>query len=95
MEHDNTFAARMGRGGKKVRESLAVKPLVEIYGAQRVLIEHHRGICQYGREEICVNVDRGCILVQGEGLHLARIAREQLVICGKIDAVRFSGRREP
>ena len=94
MEREKTLAERMGRTGKKVRQTITMKSLVEIYGGQRVLIEHHRGICQYGTDEIWVNVPDGKIIVQGEGLNLARIGREQLVICGCVRCVRFCGREE-
>ena len=63
------------------------QPLVEIAGDKRVLIENHRGVIQYGREKICVQVRYGQIAVCGCGLELARMTREQLVICGNIEGV--------
>lgn len=64
-------------------------PLVEISDDRRVLIEHHRGVVTYGSCEICVRVRYGIISVIGTGLNLARMTRDQLVICGCIDAVRL------
>lgn len=89
MEHEKSLAMRMGRAGANARRTMEAKPLVEIYAGQRVLIEHHRGICRFDPEEICVNARGGSILVQGQQLRLARIAPEQLVICGSIACVRF------
>ena len=94
MGREKKLTERFRRAGDTAHRNLAVKPLVEIYGTQRVLIEHHRGICRYGTEETWVNVQDGKILIQGEGLYLARIGREQLVICGRIRIVRFCGREE-
>ena len=66
--------------------------LVEIVGDARVLIEHHRGIRQYQRNQICVNVAFGSVSIAGCGLEIARMSREQLVICGKIDSVTLHRR---
>lgn len=62
-------------------------PLVEISGQDRVLIENHLGVTQYGRESISVRVKFGQIRVSGCNLELARMTKEQLVITGRIDGV--------
>lgn len=64
-------------------------PLVEITGDSRVLIEHHQGVVAYGCREICVRVKYGTVSVSGSALRLARMTKEQLVICGLIDGVRL------
>lgn len=64
-------------------------PLVEISGDRRVLIEHHQGVVAYGCHEICVRVRYGILSVSGSSLNLARMTKEQLVICGCIDGVRL------
>lgn len=67
-------------------------PLVELAGDRRVLIERHQGVIQYGKEQICVKVRYGCVTVIGCGLELARMTKEQLIICGRIDGVRLERR---
>lgn len=62
-------------------------PLVELSGQNRVLIENHLGVTQYGRESISVRVKFGQIRVSGCDLELARMTKEQLVITGRIDGV--------
>lgn len=62
-------------------------PLVEIYGQDRVLIENHLGVTQYGREAICIKVKFGQICISGCDLELARMTKGQLVITGRIDGV--------
>lgn len=70
-------------------------PLVEIAGQGRVLIENHRGVCGYGRDQICIRVKYGQIAVRGCGLELARMTKEQLVITGQIESVNLIRRVSP
>ena len=73
-------------------ESLPGQVLVEITGENRVLIEHHRGVQEYSRDRIGVNVKFGIIQVCGRCLELRCMTREQLVICGRIDYVTLMRR---
>ena len=66
--------------------------LVEVAGDCRVLIEGHRGIRQYQKDCICVNVKFGSVRICGNALEIARMTREQLVICGRITAVSLHRR---
>ena len=61
--------------------------LIEIAGDKRVLIEHHRGVTQYTREQICVKVKYGHVRIDGCGLELSRMSKEQLIISGRIDSI--------
>ena len=63
------------------------KPIVELAGERRVLIEHHRGVTQYTREQICVKVKYGHVRIDGCGLELSRMSKEQLIISGRIDSI--------
>lgn len=67
--------------------------LVEIAGDRRVLIERHQGIREYCPERITVQVPFGWIQITGCSLELKCIAREQLVICGRIDGILLKRRR--
>lgn len=69
------------------QEAVPGLPLVELCGEKRVLIENHRGVLTYGSAEIHVCVSFGEVVVRGCGLELAKMTREQLVICGRIDSV--------
>ena len=66
-------------------------PLIEIYGQERVLIENHQGVTQYGAESICIHVKFGEIRVSGCGLELARMSKGQLVITGCIHGISLNG----
>lgn len=87
----------MGQDGKwmeKLRHQMAKSPepvpgvpIVEITGFRRVLIENHRGIIGYSREQIRVRVSRGAIVVRGNGLSLTHMSRDVLVVTGSIACV--------
>lgn len=74
-------------------EAFPGQPLVEIFGEHRVLIEHHGGVTEYGREKIQVKMRYGCLCISGGGLELARMSAEQLIISGRIDSVSIIRRR--
>ena len=65
------------------------KPLIEILGNNRVLIEHHKGICIYERQMMQIRVCYGFIEISGCDLTITCMSKEQLVITGKIDGVRL------
>ena len=89
MKQREKLLQRMALAADLPGEALPGIPLLELAGEQRVLIEHHRGVTAYGREEISVKVSYGCICVSGEGLELARMTKEQLVITGRIDHIQL------
>ena len=72
-------------------ENLPWQPLVEIYGQNRLLIEHHKGVVEYSREQIGVAVKFGQIIVTGEQLRLCQMSAGQLVIKGSIRCVTLQG----
>lgn len=87
MKAKGEWMQRLTEGMDLPAESVPGLPLVEISGEKRVLIENHRGVTQYGRDQICVRVRYGLVSVRGCELELARMSRERLVICGRIDSV--------
>lgn len=74
-------------------EPLPGQPLVEIFGERRVLIEHHLGVTEYGREKIQVKMRYGCLCICGDELELARMNVNQLIVSGRIDSVSIIRRR--
>ena len=61
--------------------SVIKRPLVEIIGNRRVLIENHTGITEFGNERITAS-NTG-----GRDLQITLISEEQIVIVGKIGSV--------
>lgn len=73
-------------------EPLPGLSLVEIAGDCRVLIERHRGVLKYDRQQICIKTTYGCVMVCGSDLILMQMTRSQLVITGKIEKVSLKRR---
>lgn len=65
-------------------------PILEIAGNKRVLIENHQSVIGYSDEYVCVKVNYGSICVNGCGLTLVKMSKEQLVIQGEIISVQLS-----
>lgn len=71
----------------KTKNALPSVPIVELAGDQRVLIENHRGVIEYGNMRICVKTKYGTLCICGSKLELSKMTKEQLVITGMIDSV--------
>ena len=69
-------------------EPIPAQPLVELLSDRRVLIEHHKGVLQYGCECIRVGMSFGCVLIEGRALVLTKMNAQQLIISGKIDNIQ-------
>lgn len=95
MGKGQMFLGRLAEEAEIGGDSISLRPIVEIAGGERVLIENHSGVMGYSTERILVKVKYGCISVCGCGLELLRMTREQLVICGRIDAVSLHRRGKP
>lgn len=70
-------------------ESMPQNPVIEVLGYGRVFIENHKGIAEYGRCRIVVNVNYGQICISGEHLELAVMTKASLVVTGIIDCVNI------
>ncbi len=86
------FWERIVHGFDLDMEGVPGVPLIELYGDRRVLIENHCGVMEYSCETIRVKVKNGQICVSGQGLELALMSRERLIISGRIDSVSLDGR---
>jgi sporulation protein YqfC len=63
--------------------------LVELLGEDRVLVENHRGIAEYGNEKIGVKTKYGEVSISGINLELICMTRCQLVIKGRINSIEL------
>ncbi len=68
------------------------QPVVELYGQQRLLIEHHKGVTEYGQQRISVRMCYGLLQVCGNKLEVAKMTAEHLVILGRIDSITLCRR---
>ena len=62
---------------------------VMITGNSELLIENHRGILEYGPEEIDVNCDKMIIKVRGGQLRLKSMNAQEMMLAGVIRSVEF------
>jgi sporulation protein YqfC len=85
----NNFLQKIVAAADLQDELIPGQTLVEIAGNCRVLIEHHYGVTEYGRQQIQVKVKYGTVHICGQRLELARMTKDQLVICGLIESVRL------
>ena len=69
--------------------------IIEIVGACRVLVENHLGVKEYSTRQIGIRTNCGMALITGQCLELARMTREQIVVCGKIEGISLTGRQCP
>ena len=95
MGQKNPFWESISRQTNLSDEVFPGQSLVEIIGDQRVLVENHRGIAEYGQEKICVKVKMGIVEIRGNDLQVQCISRECLVITGSIHDVALNRRTIP
>ena len=91
MPKQGEFLNRLSLAADLPDEPFPGVPLIEIAGQNRVLIENHYGVTEYGENQIQVRVKYGFICVCGSCLALARMTRGQLIITGCIESVRLIG----
>lgn len=89
MKQQKYILDRMAVSADLSSEPIPKQPLVELAGDRRVIVENHYGVVGYGAHEICVKVRFGRVLIYGDGLELVRMTKEQLVVMGTIDGVKF------
>ena len=70
-------------------EKVPGQPLLELFGDRRILVEHHQGVTEYGREKILIRVRYGHLAISGMDLELNCMSAEQLVITGRIFSVEL------
>ena len=58
--------------------------VAEVWGDGRILIENHRGVIGYLKDEIAVRTSYGSLQIKGNDLQLTMMTREQLIISGNI-----------
>jgi len=62
---------------------------ITVTGYRRVLVENHRGILEYGDEEIHINCGRMVLKLRGHGMELRALTNTELLITGRITGMEF------
>lgn len=87
------------RAGLKVKEAVATVfelprevildlPRLTLIGNLQLTVENHRGLMEYTPERICIAVHAGRLEITGQGLRIGSVYREELIVTGRIEAVR-------
>ena len=89
LKEQGKWLDRLAQQADLLGEPFPGQSLAELYGDNRLLIEQHKGVIRYSSEEICIRLRFGTLSVYGEGLELARMCREQLIITGRIEGLKI------
>ena len=66
------------------------RPIIEVCGDRRVLVEHHRGVLSFSDDHIDVRVSFGAVHICGESLFIHCMTKFQIVIKGQIRSVTLN-----
>ena len=72
-------------------EALPGQFILELLGCERVLIENHQGVQEYGSDKIRVKSPFGSVSICGKNLLLSCMSKERLVILGPVTNIEVSG----
>lgn len=89
MKQGKRFIEQLSAAADLQDEPIPGLPIIEVAGDRRVLIEHHCGVTEYGREQIAVKVKFGQVCVMGQCLELSKMTKEQLIISGTIEGIKL------
>lgn len=89
MERNKLLMERLTNAADLQDAPIPGLPLIELAGDSRVLMEHHCGVTEYGKERICVKVKFGQVCICGQELRLAKMTKSQLIVSGRIQAVEL------
>lgn len=64
-------------------------PLLHITGSERLLMENHKGLLEYARNRIRIASTAGTVEIEGEGLAIKSVGRDDLLITGAIRSVNL------
>lgn len=70
-------------------EAVAGAAKLTVTAGRSALVENHRGLLEYGAEQIRVGTGRGQIVLRGSGLTLAAMNGEELLIRGALQSVEW------
>lgn len=89
MNKWKTLASDLSGRLELPEEALSGAPKLTVTASRRALVENHRGVLAYGREEILVATDRGRIRLCGAELCLLAMSGRELLIGGKLSRVEW------
>lgn len=70
-------------------EVVAGMPRITVTGCRRVLVENHKGILEYGTDEIHINGGKMVLILRGSGMELRSLNPTELLITGRLSGMDF------
>lgn len=70
-------------------EVVAGMPRITVTGCRRVLVENHKGILEYGTDEIHINGGKMVLILRGSGMELRSLNPTELLITGRLSGMEF------
>jgi sporulation protein YqfC len=62
-------------------------PVLHVTGSDRLLMENHRGLLEFGRGKIRIASTAGTVEITGEGLDIKSVGREDVLVTGNIASI--------
>lgn len=63
---------------------------IELRFNREAIIDGCRGVADYNETRICLNVDKGIIIIDGEGLYLFSFDEGSAIVRGKFESIGFN-----
>ena len=89
MRKDKSFLQQLLDQSDLAEENIPGKPIVELLGDCRILVENHRGIAELGTDLIEIKGGKAALRIRGEGLALKAMNRTELLITGRLFSVEL------
>lgn len=64
-------------------------PKVTIVGRNELYIENHRGIIEYDLNRLRINLSRGFLEIEGNGLEIKALMADEMKITGEVLAIKY------
>ena len=64
-------------------------PRITLVGNLQMVIENHRGVLEYGHDNVKVALAKGVLGIKGQALTLRNIGPEEIIIDGNLQNIYF------
>lgn len=87
-----SFVRSLSRSLEMPQDVVLDVPRVTLIGDMQAQIENHRGVVEYTPTRVRIRAAGGVLAVEGKGLRIGSIYRDEVVVEGRIDRLEL-GRR--
>ncbi|MCX7903785.1 MAG: sporulation protein YqfC [Caloramator sp.] len=64
-------------------------PAIKIVSNNKIIIENHKGIIEYGKTNVRINSKIGIVALKGDNFVIKYITQEEILLEGEIELVEF------